>query len=56
MPLCWLALLFCAAVPPLPLPPAANALAQPLDSKLFHNGRPGIVAWTLVNVAFATKM
>jgi hypothetical protein len=45
------------------LPPTAtgihftsNAPVQPLDAKLFHNGRPGIVAWTLVNVAFGTKM
>jgi 7-dehydrocholesterol reductase len=24
-----------------------------LDFKLFHNGRPGIVAWTLINISFA---
>lgn len=23
------------------------------DMKLFHNGRPGIVAWTLINLSFA---
>ncbi len=23
------------------------------DFKLFHNGRPGIVAWTLINISFA---
>jgi len=25
------------------------------DFKLFHNGRPGIVAWTLINLSFAAK-
>jgi len=24
-----------------------------LDFKLFHNGRPGIVAWSLINISFA---
>jgi 7-dehydrocholesterol reductase len=23
------------------------------DFKLFHNGRPGMVAWTLINLSFA---
>jgi 7-dehydrocholesterol reductase len=23
------------------------------DFKLFHNGRPGIIAWTLINLSFA---
>jgi 7-dehydrocholesterol reductase len=23
------------------------------DFKLFHNGRPGIIAWTLINISFA---
>ena len=22
------------------------------DFKLFHNGRPGIIAWTLINISF----
>ncbi len=38
------------------LPPGFKRFFQSIDAKLFHNGRPGIVAWTLVNVAFATKM
>lgn len=25
------------------------------DFKLFFNGRPGIVAWTLINLSFAAK-
>eukprot|EP01121_Diplochlamys_sp_Union-15-3_P017616 TRINITY_DN6239_c0_g1_i1.p1 TRINITY_DN6239_c0_g1~~TRINITY_DN6239_c0_g1_i1.p1 ORF type:complete len:463 (-),score=42.21 TRINITY_DN6239_c0_g1_i1:22-1410(-) len=25
------------------------------DFKLFHNGRPGIVAWTLINISYAFK-
>ncbi|KAJ3119056.1 hypothetical protein HDU96_003231 [Phlyctochytrium bullatum] len=28
-------------------------LGQLFDFKLFHNGRPGIVAWTLINASFA---
>ena len=24
-----------------------------LDFKLFHNGRPGIIAWTLIDISFA---
>jgi len=30
-----------------------NPRIGPLDFKLFHNGRPGIVAWTLINISFA---
>ena len=28
-------------------------LGKLFDFKLFHNGRPGIVAWTLINASFA---
>lgn len=28
-------------------------LGEMFDFKLFHNGRPGIVAWTLINLSFA---
>jgi 7-dehydrocholesterol reductase len=30
-----------------------NPRIGPLDMKLFHNGRPGICAWTLINLSFA---
>lgn len=30
-----------------------NPRVGPLDLKLFFNGRPGIVAWTLINISFA---
>jgi 7-dehydrocholesterol reductase len=30
-------------------------LGEMFDFKLFHNGRPGIVAWTLINMSFAFK-
>lgn len=30
-----------------------NPRIGPLDFKLFFNGRPGIVAWTLINISFA---
>lgn len=32
-----------------------NPRIGPLDLKLFFNGRPGIVAWTLINLSFAAK-
>jgi len=28
-------------------------IGQLWDFKLFHNGRPGIIAWTLINFSFA---
>lgn len=28
-------------------------LGELFDFKLFHNGRPGIVAWTMINISFA---
>jgi 7-dehydrocholesterol reductase len=28
-------------------------LGKMFDFKLFHNGRPGIVAWTMINISFA---
>ncbi|CAK9290272.1 unnamed protein product [Gordionus sp. m RMFG-2023] len=28
-------------------------IGKTFDLKLFHNGRPGIVAWTMINVSFA---
>lgn len=28
-------------------------LGKFFDFKLFHNGRPGIIAWTLINFSFA---
>lgn len=31
-----------------------NPRIGPLDLKLFFNGRPGIVAWTLINISFAS--
>lgn len=30
-----------------------NPRVGPVDIKLFFNGRPGIVAWTLINISFA---
>ena len=30
-----------------------NPRIGPIDFKLFFNGRPGIVAWTLINISFA---
>lgn len=30
-----------------------NPRVGPIDLKLFFNGRPGIVAWTLINISFA---
>lgn len=30
-----------------------NPRQGPIDFKLFFNGRPGIVAWTLINISFA---
>lgn len=30
-----------------------NPRIGPIDLKLFFNGRPGIVAWTLINISFA---
>lgn len=30
-----------------------NPRLGPLDFKLFFNGRPGIIAWTLINISFA---
>ena len=30
-------------------------IGQWFDFKLFFNGRPGIVAWTLINLSFAAK-
>lgn len=30
-------------------------LGKWFDFKLFFNGRPGIVAWTLINLSFAAK-
>uniref|UniRef100_UPI00358F1111 7-dehydrocholesterol reductase n=1 Tax=Myxine glutinosa TaxID=7769 RepID=UPI00358F1111 len=30
-------------------------IGRHFDFKLFFNGRPGIVAWTLINLSFATK-
>lgn len=30
-----------------------NPRLGPIDFKLFFNGRPGIVAWTLINISFA---
>lgn len=32
-----------------------NPRIGPFDFKLFFNGRPGIVAWTLINLSFAAK-
>lgn len=32
-----------------------NPRIGPLDFKLFFNGRPGIVAWTLINLSFAAE-
>lgn len=32
-----------------------NPRIGPLDFKLFFNGRPGIIAWTLINISFAVK-
>jgi 7-dehydrocholesterol reductase len=31
-----------------------NPRIGPIDFKLFFNGRPGIVAWTLINISFAS--
>lgn len=31
-----------------------NPRVGPIDLKLFFNGRPGIVAWTLINLSFAS--
>jgi 7-dehydrocholesterol reductase len=31
-----------------------NPRVGPIDLKLFFNGRPGIVAWTLINISFAS--
>lgn len=31
-----------------------NPRIGPIDLKLFFNGRPGIVAWTLINISFAS--
>jgi 7-dehydrocholesterol reductase len=30
-------------------------IGKMFDFKLFHNGRPGIVAWTLINFSFGAK-
>ena len=32
-----------------------NPRLGPIDLKLFFNGRPGIVAWTLINLSFAAS-
>ncbi len=32
-----------------------NPRVGPIDLKLFFNGRPGIVAWTLINLSFAAE-
>lgn len=32
-----------------------NPRIGPIDLKLFFNGRPGIIAWTLINFSFAAK-
>lgn len=31
-----------------------NPRIGPIDLKLFFNGRPGIIAWTLINISFAS--
>lgn len=30
-----------------------NPRIGPIDFKLFFNGRPGIIAWTIINMSFA---
>ena len=30
-------------------------IGQWFDFKLFFNGRPGIIAWTLINLSYASK-
>lgn len=32
-----------------------NPRIGPIDFKLFFNGRPGIIAWTLINLSFASE-
>lgn len=32
-----------------------NPRIGPIDFKLFHNGRIGIILWTLINISFAAK-